>query len=232
MASVSRQQRLINFLAHHDHQRARQTTIVEALAPRWMTAEQAALTIDRACAATNCNVTHSPGRSVTYWGTEIGSHIALYDSVERIITSYWGKRVSGLRRIHSELPKSGHGTGEGSWTRPDLMLFADPRRRKSIHDPRETHSLEIEKRNGFDVRSIYQAYEQGRGANYRWVFAHHDDIDSRITLAADDLGVGIVIFNNPAAYGTYKTVRHARRRSAKPAEREHFLARCGVPDYG
>jgi hypothetical protein len=36
VASVSRQQRLINYLAHHDSQQARETTIVNALAPRWM----------------------------------------------------------------------------------------------------------------------------------------------------------------------------------------------------
>jgi hypothetical protein len=112
------------------------------------------------------------------------------------------------------------------------VLFADPKKRKSIHDLRQTHSVEIEQRNGFDVRSVYQAYEQGRGANYPWVFAHHDNVDARILVAADDLDVGVVIFTNPAAFGTYKTVRQAGHRTVKPAEREHFLARCGVEDYG
>jgi hypothetical protein len=112
------------------------------------------------------------------------------------------------------------------------MIFADPRRRKSATDPRETHAFEVEQRNGFDVRSVYQALEQGRGANYTWVFAHSDDADTRVMRAADDLGVGIVVFTNPSAFGTYRTLRRANRRQVTPDERKHFLKCCGVPDIG
>ena len=209
MASVSRQQRLIDFFAHHDNQRARRTTIVKALAPRWMTVDQAYATIERACADPDCNVSNGAGGTVTYWGTEIGSHVAIYSAVERIITTFWDLRKMKLRRIHSVQPHAGRATGEGPWTRPDLMLFADPARRHSVHDLRQTHSLEIEQRTGFDVRSVYQAYEQARGANYSWVFVYADDADERVRCAAQDLGVGVVVFTNPAAYGTYRTVNNA-----------------------
>jgi hypothetical protein len=232
MASVSRQQRLIDFLASHRNQRARTTTIVNALAPRWMTVEQAYVTIERACADPDCNVTSGAGGTVTYWGTEIGSHVALYSAVQRIVTSYWGPRRLGLRHIHAAQPRAGHPTGEGAWTRPDLLVFADPRRRASSHDPRQTHGFEIEQRTGFDVRSVYQAYEQGRGANFTWVFAHADDADARVRLAATDLGVGLVLFTNPSAYGTYQDIVTAEFRPVARTERERFLLRCNVVDFG
>ncbi|WP_395154421.1 hypothetical protein [Ilumatobacter sp.] len=231
MASVSRQKRMIDFLSHRDNQRAKSHTIVKALAPRWMTDDQAHATIERACADPDCNVTSGAGGTVTYWGTEIGSQVAIYSAVERIVTTYWGPRAMGLRKIHPVRPRSGRATGEGPWTRPDLVFFADPRRRQSIEDPRRTHAVEIEQRNGFDVRSVYQAYEQGRGANYTWVFAHAEGPDDRVSLAAKDLGVGVVVFANPGAYGTYRMVHEATLRPAKRPQRDLFLARCGVPDY-
>lgn len=231
MASVSRQQRLIDFLAQHDNQRARTTTIVKALAPRWMTVDQAYATIERACADPNCDVSYGAGGTVTYWGTEIGVRVAIYSTVERIITTFWGPRKMNLRRIRPVPPHAGRATREGPWTRPDLMLFADPARRDSVHDLRRTHAFEIEQRTGFDVRSVYQAYEQGRGANYTWVFAHAVKLDERVACAAKDLGVGVVVFTNPGAYGTYKMTHKAPLRTVNATERAHFLARCGVPDY-
>jgi hypothetical protein len=231
MASVSRQQRLIDFLTHHDNHSARRNTIEGALAPRWMTVEQARETIERACDDPDCNVTRSNGRTVTYWGTEIGSRVAIYSAVERIVTTYWGPRKQKLRDIQTVQPHAGRATGEGPWTRPDLVFFADPARRPSVHDQRRTHALEIEQRSGFDVRSIYQAYEHGRGANYTWVFAHAEKTDARSSVAAQELGVGVVVFTNPGAYGTYKMTHQAAFRPAKRSEREHFLDRCGLPHY-
>ena len=231
MASVSRQQRLIDFLAHRDNQRARRTTIVAALSPRWMTSEQAHTTIERACVDPDCNVTTGAGGTVTYWGTEIGSRVAIYSAVERIVSTYWGPRKQKLRNIHTVQPHAGRAIGDGPWTRPDLVFFADPARRSSTQDQRRTHALEIEQRDGFDVRSVYQAYEQGRGANYTWVFAHAEQTDARSALAARGLGVGVVVFTNPGAYGSYKMTHQATFRPVKQSERSHFLARCGVPDY-
>ena len=91
--------------------------------------------------------------------------------------------------------------------------------------------MEVEQRNGFDVRSVYQAHEQGRGANYSWVFAHSDDSDARVATAAAELGVGVVVFTNPGSYGTYKMTNKATFKPAGRDAREQFLARCGVPDY-
>jgi hypothetical protein len=67
------------------------------------------------------------------------------------------------------------------------VFFADPAKRPSVHDQRRTHALEIEQRSGFDIRSIYQAYEHGRGANYTWVFAHAEKTGARSSVAAQEL---------------------------------------------
>jgi hypothetical protein len=197
-----------------------------------MTVEQAYATIERACADPNSNVTATRGGTVTYWGTEVGSQVALYSAVARVLTAFLGPRQLGLRNVETRQPRSGRGAGEGVWVRPDLVVFADPRRRPSVNDPRRTHAIEIEQRSGFDVRSIYQAYEQGRGANYTWVFANSEVRNERVARAALELGVGTVTFTNPSVYGTYVMSQHSEYRPVQRRDREGFLARCRIPDLG
>ena len=58
------------------------------------------------------------------------------------------------------------GSPSGIWQNPDLVVAV---RRREGSDPREHfHAIEVEQANGFDIRSVYQAHEQGRGADFAW----------------------------------------------------------------
>jgi hypothetical protein len=125
---------------------------------------------------------------------------------------------------------------------PDLVVFAHPRRKSRPDAPREVHCLEIEQQNGFGVQSVYQAYEQARGAEYAWVFAHSDGIPGRVRLVAEELGVGVVTFSNPNAASLYdrpnrRDLAHrailAKRRRVTASARRRFLERTSLlPDPG
>lgn len=88
---------------------------------------------------------------------------------------------------------------------PDLVAFTHPRRKRTATSPREIHAFKIEQRRGCSIQSIYQAYEQGCGASYSWVFAHADHVPARLGSAEEDLGIGVVTFINPNSSVTYST---------------------------
>lgn len=187
-------------------------------------------------------VTRSHGGRLIYWGTERYSTVALYDAVGHTFCNQWGPKMlrlqTGTDPNVSPLPKRPPRTA-GDWTSPDLVVFARPVKRRSIKDPRDTHCFEIEQRNGFTIASVYQAYEQGRGANFTWVFAHAEGTSTQIRTAAKELGVGVVTFRNPKSVVTYDKRRAkepefipARRREVSPSERAAFLGRITVADPG
>ena len=95
------------------------------------------------------------------------------------------------------MPARGGSRGWGTWTHPDLVVSADPRRRRSRSEPPRLHAIEVETAEGFDLKSVYQAHAQGRGANYCWVIgafaAGVTDYEwDRALWTAKELGVGIV----------------------------------------
>jgi hypothetical protein len=189
-----------------------------------MSRAQAEATIDRAIGMASA-VRVAPGGRLLYWDAEQGSG-TLYATVARILSNQWGRHGNdvGLRHIEVARPPHGRTVSEGTWTRPDLVMAAYPRRRQTANAPKELHAIEVERIGGFDIRSVYQAYEQARGAHFAWVFAHANVVDPRILTAAGEVGVGVVAFPNPNSVATYRTVARAKPRvGASPAE---FIRRC------
>ena len=134
--------------------------------------------------------------------------------------------------IVAERPK---GKPQRDWAMPDLVAFAHPLRKRTATSPREVHSFEVEQHKGFKIQSIYQAYEQARGANYAWVFAHFDHIPDQFAVAAKDLGVGVVVFGNPSSYVTYSKAKKSilpKRRDVTSKARKDFLKTVGLEDIG
>jgi hypothetical protein len=168
------------------------------------------------------------GGAIKHRGSERGASVGLYGDVARIIKQYWGERVLGLRNLDVIVTAhSGH-RGSGVWTHPDLIVAADPPRRRSADEPRRLHALEVETADGFDLRSVYQAHAQGRGAHYSWVFGSKapgvDPIDwERVTWTAESLGIGLVTFEKPHAYGTWTTHLKAELQEPSAIERERFI---------
>lgn len=235
------EKRLVDYLKTCSHQRSTRRAAITALTT-WMTEAQAIDTIDRAVAKESLPLTATLGRSIVYWGLENRKTVALYSAVSSIFTKQWGPQQLGLKdgsesnAIVAELLST---RSYADWSMPDLVVFAHPRRKRTADSPREIHSFEIEQQAGFSIQSIYQAYEQARGANYAWVFAHAPTIEERVERAASEMGVGVVTFSNPNSNATYRKARTkhrkaivAQRRDVPPKERAAFLTHTGLKDPG
>jgi len=110
-------------------------------------------------------------------------------------------------------------------------MSALPPRRRHRDDPPDLHSIEVEVNTGFDIRSVYQAHAQGRGANFSWVFFASSEASSpnfeRIEWAAKELQIGLVEFKRSGASGTYRVRIEADRRDVKPEDRNIFCNYTG-----
>lgn len=170
------------------------------------------------------------GGVIKHRGSEGGPVAGIYSDVARIIRDHWGPKELGLRNIDTIMTSRGGTRSEGVWSHPDMVVAADPARRESQQEPRRLHAIEVETAAGFDLRSIYQAHAQGRGANYSWVFGNttpgveRADWD-RVLWTAEELGIGLVAFEKPHAYGTYRVHLVAEHRRPTADEREAFLQR-------
>lgn len=163
-----------------------------------------------------------------------GSDVAIYADVARCLEDYWGPR-RGLRNCRARDCHEAVGAkGSGKWVYPDAVLLADPRRRDSKTDPLEIHAIEVEQRAGFSIQSVYQAYEQGRGANYSWVFFVGEERPGeewwdRIVRAATELGVGLVAMERPHVIGSWTEIHAAKRRKVvEPGHRDLLLRATGL----
>ena len=170
------------------------------------------------------------GGVIQHRGTERAAN-GLYSDIARIIADYWGPRALGLRNITPIHTARGGSRGEGVWTHPDLVVAADPKRRNGQSEPRRLHAIEVETKAGFDLRSVYQAHAQGRGADYSWVFGSKKPEVSpkdweRVVWTAKDLGVGLVTFAQPGSFGTWITHGEAAHQEPTPDERAQFIERA------
>jgi hypothetical protein len=170
------------------------------------------------------------GGVIKHRGSERGASVGIYADVAHVIETSWGPKEMGLRDIDTiGTARSGRRNG-GVWTHPDLVIAANPPRRKSQDEPRRLHAVEIETADGFDLRSVYQAHAQGRGANYSWVFGskapgvEKADWD-RILWTVHELKIGLVTFTKPHVFSTWVTHRQADFKEPKRGERNDFLER-------
>ena len=165
---------------------------------------------------------------VKYRGAERGSSVGIYSDVMKVLVNRFGPEKMGYRDIDVfDTSRSGK-RGTGVWTHPDLVMVANPRRRSSASEVRRVHAIEVETEDGFDLKSVYQAHAQGRGANYSWVFGSKQPFVSkgdwdRVKWTAEDLGVGLVTFEKPHLMSTWTVHFEPEFRETTSVERAGFL---------
>lgn len=197
---------------------------------KW-TPERAASAIHRALEDQEIDLVAGRGDRIIYFGNDS----SLYYHAARGMAKAWG-RAMGLRYVLAlQTAQARKGRHEGIWLHPDLLVLADPSRRRSATAGREVHAVEVESSGGFTIESIYQAYEQGRGADYQWVFAAKamdpGPARDRIEVAAEEMGVGWVEISDLTAPSRWITRIQARRNPRATAEsRAHLLTINGVPE--
>jgi len=173
------------------------------------------------------------GRCYRFYGSEARSENGLYNTIRHKIEVGWGRK-QGMRFVETFDTSRAGRRGYGSWSHPDLVVAAHPRRRATADSVKLLHSFEIERMGCFTIESVYQAHAQGFGADYSWVAAHvgtelTDEV--RIRRAAKHLGIGLIEIRNPANLGTWATLPAARRKPTL-AERAEFLGvAMGQPDF-
>lgn len=161
---------------------------------------------------------------VQYVGVENCADPGLYRQVESGIMRRWARERSIARP--EVLASFASSAKNGDWTRPDLVIHS----RTTLNgQPADVyHALEVEQRDGFSVKSVYQAYEQSRGAHFAWVFFTGALPEAwpwqRIVVVAKELGVGLVHMPRPSRSSEWGTVASARRFHPSPADVNSFLA--------
>ena len=161
-----------------------------------------------------------------YFGTERCKDPAIYKQLQRGIRRSWAtsSRIPRVDEVYitSRLVHR----GDGDWTTPDLVVSST---RKGWS---ELHAIEAEQPAGFDVRSVYQAYEQARGAHWAWVFYTGEVAEEgtmrRVSRAAKELGVGVVHATRPSAPSKWNTVIPARRRDVVIEEERALRTRLRI----
>ena len=225
MSGVSDLTKFKRVLAKHEHNRLSPARLAQELGDRW-TAELVKSKARKFNDDPTIPIFLVIG-GVQYLGTEVGKLPGIYSAMHNGIVRVWAPR----RKISSPLvlPQHHHvKVGSGEWRNPDLVLVSN--RRSDAAKPLHYHSIEAEQANGFSIKSVYQAYEQGRGADFSWVFfAGPRPLEShwkRIVNAAADIGVGVVHAAKANVPSQWKTELAARERDYSVEERSDFLSIC------
>lgn len=230
--AVSHEDRIVRALRAMEFNKASLDGLAAAVAPH-MTEAQVVSAVNRLDVDTNASVGKVHG-GVQYFGVETGKRPGLYKEIKRGIERRWAHDSKLGSSCHAFHTSHNRGNRDGSWIHPDLVLRVQ--RRANAAPPVTYHAIEIEQVRGFDIKSVYQAFEQGRGADFRWVFftgaprAEKDAEWIRICEAAQDIGVGLVHAPRPTAPAAWHTIVKARTVGARPSteQREKFLLNCGL----
>ena len=227
MGARSHKDQFIGALKDFPHEKTTFTALADALGPNW-TAESVKARAQKFEADASTPI-HVVKGGVQYFGCETGKKPGLYKEVRRGIEKSWGADNS-MRHIDVRHTSRTSVKGSGSWTQPDLVARVV---RQSTARPREVYlAFEVEQAGGFDIESVYQAYEFGRGADFSWV-VYGGPVCSgtkmtRIRTAAKDVGVGIVHASKPTVPSAWKTIVPARIRDHTKSEQGDFFARSGL----
>ena len=230
MARRTHEELLVDVLRAQPLQRASARKLAEEL--DWPVSK-IQIVVDKCVANPLIQVSRGKGGSIQFHGSEQGRESGLYMDVNRVLTEYWAPR-RGLKNVRTYFTARGGKRGSGVFVHPDLVLFADPPRKRYREEPSQIHVFEIEHSRGFGLASIYQAHAQGRGADFTWVIAANDSLvllnnAERVDWTVENLGVGLIEFGRPGSWTTWNERHPADRRGERPncdkddGDREDFL---------
>jgi hypothetical protein len=216
-------EKLRNALSHLPTQRAKPRVLIDEL--EWTADKFQRVLIRAELDPRNC-IARGRGGVVEYTGNEVGCVPLLYRHAFRILEGYWS-RSRGYRNVKVFRTAHGGRRGAADWIHPDAVLQADPVRRTSKDAPPLLHSFEIERPGGFKIESIFQAFVQGRGADFSWVIYSESDVKTteyldRVHWAAGAVDVGLISYVKPGSWTTWKSVREPKKRTPTAKERVHF----------
>ena len=205
--------------------------------------------VDAALADESIRLKVGRGGSLKYSGTDA----SIYAQVASCLES-WSPKKAWRNPLPIDCHSAKGARGHGDWVYPDLVVLADPVRRTTAVDRLEIHAVEVEHVGGFSIKSVYQAFEQGRGANYSWVMFLASDEDAaewkahvgpnrpevplgsssslaakqRVYRAATERGVGLVVMRDAHARTSWHEIvaPQRKRTSDIPDDDLHLLTKA------
>lgn len=227
MSGVSTEQQFIRVLRTRDRQKATFQQLAEALPMRrgvpWTVEDVEAKARELGGDITSPLFVVRHG--VQYFGSENRRDCALYKETAASIVRLHGNSNGEAKATPYFTSRPPAGSRSGIWQNPDLVVTV---RRREGSDPREhVHAIEVEQTNGFDIRSVYQAHEQGRGADFAWVYyaaGARSSAEARWVRAAKELGVGIVRMPQVTVPSKWDTEVNAKPRKVTRADRDALFS--------
>lgn len=161
---------------------------------------------------------------------ELRRELDLYEPVRATIEAGWA-RDQGMKQVVVEITagQGGRSTG-GKLSRPDITVVAVQSYDLAPVKSLEVVTFELKGGNNWDVVGVFEAASHGRRANRCFLVIHVPKGAPKLAAAEDRVedecehfGVGLITFEDPADYDTYKVRVEARRNEPAPREVSDFL---------
>ncbi len=161
-----------------------------------------------------------------FTGSEPEKDALLYRQVSTVLKNTWGPKHH-MKDLPPFVTAHAGKRGALDWMHPDLVILGTPKRKTHPTDTDVCHSFEVERLGGFKLDSIFQAYVQGKGSHFSWVVIHQRDIrtdqyEIRVRWAAKRVRVGLITYEKPSVYSTWRPCLDAEPRKPSKAESREF----------
>ncbi len=162
--------------------------------------------------------------------TESTKEADLYDPFQGTLDSYWVQEQAIRDYVVQNTASQGRRATGGRWTRPDITLVAV---RSYTYIPGkilEVTTFELKPRDNFDVAGVFEtaAHSAFSHNSYLAIQVSEDAEQSpdleRIRAECRRLQVGLILFSDPAEWGTWEIAVEPGHRAPDPAAVNEFIA--------
>ena len=163
--------------------------------------------------------------------TEYESESDLYEPFYRTISTTWAKQNNIKSFVAEITAHQGRKNTGGSWTRPDVAVVSIGKYAFIPGKVLDVITFEIKTLDNFSITGLFEAAAHNAFAHRSFLAIHASKLDNsspdldRIKTEARRLGVGVVLFTNPAEWTTYETVVDPDRREPDPANVNLFISK-------
>ncbi len=160
-------------------------------------------------------------------GTNIGAESELYDPIAAVLRSAFAQEQRLQQAWFEVTARQGRRSTGGKWTRPDIAGASIRRFKYSPGIHLDVWTFEVKPAGASDVTGVFEAAAHSRAATRSCVLYHRPNFDEeeslRIMQEAQRLGIGLIVFDNPADYDTWEILVAPTRRQPEPEAVEEFI---------
>ena len=165
---------------------------------------------------------------------------SLYKPLHKTITENW-VGDNGIEESISEITANlGSKNTGGTWTRPDIALFAIQNYKYIPSESIELITFEVKPINQYDISGVFETASHSAIAHRSYLMVHISKdyneqtrkLLARLESQAERMHVGFITFEDPEVYETFITKVKAPRHEPDPAEICIFIDRHFSKDNG